>query len=170
MMGLRIKQTETMYMPASTRGTSNITYLGVVIYKFKCVESFTCLGSEGKTASNVSEETGRRTRSANRSYFGLQNRLNSRLLSEKTEIQLFKTLLRPIERYGAECWTLSHADKSLLNVFQRKILRRVYGTAFYRGVWRTRYQKELCELLRTAIVCSNSSKETAVGRACATWG
>jgi hypothetical protein len=36
MMGLRINQSKTMYMPVCTRRTSNITYLEVDIHKFKC--------------------------------------------------------------------------------------------------------------------------------------
>jgi hypothetical protein len=96
MMGLRIKQSKTVYMPVSTRRTSNITYLEVGIYKFKCVEIFTYFGITVNTANNITEVIKTRRRSASRSYFGLQNHFKSCLLSRSTKIQLNKTLRRPI--------------------------------------------------------------------------
>jgi len=56
--------------------------------------------------NNVSEEITNRLIAANRSYFGLKSQLNSQLLSRKTKIVIYKTLVRRIRAYAAETWTM----------------------------------------------------------------
>jgi hypothetical protein len=50
--------------------------------------------------------------------------------------------------HGAECWTLSRTDERALDVFERKILRRIYGPVQDKGQWRSRCKKELYDLFR----------------------
>jgi len=45
--------------------------------------------------------------------------------------------------YGAETWVLSKADESHLGVFERKMLRRIYGPICEEVTWRSRYNEEL---------------------------
>jgi len=40
---------------------------------------------------------------------------------------LYIQALKPVLIYGAETWVLSKVDKLRLGVFERKILRRIYG-------------------------------------------
>jgi len=40
---------------------------------------------------------------------------------------LYKTLTRPILTYGIECWLLSKKDGIMLQIFERRILRMIYG-------------------------------------------
>ena len=49
----------------------------------------------------------------------------------------------PVLMYGAETWVLSKADESRLGVFERKILRRIYGPICEEATWRSRYNEEL---------------------------
>jgi hypothetical protein len=48
--------------------------------------------------------------------------------------------------YGAETWVLSKADELRLGVFERKILRRIYGPICEEATWRSRYNEELYRL------------------------
>ena len=48
--------------------------------------------------------------------------------------------------YGAETWVLSKADELRLGVFERKILRIIYGPVCEGAAWRTRYNEELYHL------------------------
>jgi hypothetical protein len=48
--------------------------------------------------------------------------------------------------YGAETWVLSRADELHLGVFERKILRRIYGPICEEAPWRSRYNEELYHL------------------------
>ena len=56
---------------------------------------------------------------------------------------LYKTLTRPILTYGIECWPLSKKDGNMLQIFERRILRMIYGPVNDNGIWRTRYNSEL---------------------------
>jgi hypothetical protein len=48
--------------------------------------------------------------------------------------------------YGAEAWALSKVDEARLGVFERKILRRIYGPLCEGELWRSRYNEELYHL------------------------
>jgi len=41
--------------------------------------------------------------------------------------RLCKTLIKPIVCNGSVTWTLTPTAKQMLNTFERKILRRIYG-------------------------------------------
>ncbi|CAH2263358.1 jg23663 [Pararge aegeria aegeria] len=50
--------------------------------------------------------------------------------------------------YGAECWVLSNKDENSLLIFERKVLRRVFGAMQDNGFWRILYNHELYELFK----------------------
>ena len=81
---------------------------------------------------------------ANRAYYGLQNHMKSKNRNIKT--LLYKTLIRPVFTYGAETWVLSKYDELRLSIFERKILRRIYGPVIDGGRWRIRTNHELYQL------------------------
>jgi hypothetical protein len=58
----------------------------------------------------------------------------------------FLFLIRTVLSYGSENWTLSKNSENALSIFERKILRRMYGPVQDNGQWRIRYNKELYEL------------------------
>jgi hypothetical protein len=43
-------------------------------------------------------------------------------------------LVRPVLIYTFETWTLSNTDERLLSVFERRILRRIFGAVQENGV------------------------------------
>ena len=45
--------------------------------------------------------------------------------------------------YGSETWVLSKSDDAFLGVFERKILRAIFGTTNDNGEWRIKYNNEL---------------------------
>ena len=84
--------------------------------------------------------------SANRVYFSLIRQFKSRLLSRSCKATLYKTLIKPVLTYASETWTLTKRDQSSLNIFERKILRRIYGPIKDGNIWRRRYNSELYAL------------------------
>ena len=36
--------------------------------------------------------------------------------------------MRPIVTYGREAWTLTNPDEQYLRIFERRILRKIFGT------------------------------------------
>ena len=73
-------------------------------------------------------------------------RVKSQLLSRKTRIHIYKTLVRPIFTYTTETWTMTKNDERRLSIFERKVLHRIYGPICERGQWQKRYNRELEEL------------------------
>ena len=58
--------------------------------------------------------------------------------------------------YGAETWTLTSSDEQALGVFERKILRTIYGPFCDRGEWRIRWNQELYDIYDDIVLKYNS--------------
>jgi len=82
----------------------------------------------------------------NRTYFATISLFRSRLSSRATKILLYKTLIRPVESYGAEAWRVTKKDEQALLFFKRKIFRRIYGPKYENGEWKIRKNRELEEM------------------------
>ena len=74
--------------------------------------------------------------------------IKSRTLSRRTKALIYKTLIRPVLTYGSETWTLTKADERIIDAFERKILRRIYGGIITDGEWRRRTNQELYSLFQ----------------------
>jgi hypothetical protein len=110
------------------------------------VDSFVHLGSCITKDNDEYTDIQRRLKLANKAYFSLLAVMRCKDIHKKTEVMLYKTLIRTVLTYGSEAWTLSKNSENALSIFERKILRRIYGTVQDNGQWRIRYNKELCEL------------------------
>ena len=108
---------------------------------FERVNSFVYLGTLITADDKISAKINNRI-TANRSY-GLVNMLKAKNINRKHKVTLYKTLIKPVLMYGVETWVLSKADELRLGVFERKILRRIYGPICEEATWRSRYNEEL---------------------------
>jgi len=78
-----------------------------------------------------------------KTYFAAISLFRSRLLSRATKIILYKTLIRPVVSCGAEAWTLTKKEEQALLIIERKIFRRIYGSKYEKGEWKSRTNREL---------------------------
>jgi hypothetical protein len=117
--------------------------LAIGNYIFKRVGNFKYLGTMVNKMNNSSVEVNARLTMANRSYYGLQNHMKSRIISRNTKTILYKTLIRPVLTHGEETWVLSKQDEHCLSTFERKILWRIYGPVMDGGRWQIRTNQEL---------------------------
>jgi hypothetical protein len=69
--------------------------------------------------------------------------MKSRIISRNTKTLLYKRVIRSVLTYGAETRVLSKQDEHRLSIFERKILRRIYGPLMDGGRWRIRTSQEL---------------------------
>ena len=69
--------------------------------------------------------------------------LKSKIIKRSAKMEIYKTLIRPVVTYGSETWTLTKSDENLLRIFERKILRKIYGPILEGDIWRTRNNEEL---------------------------
>ena len=85
--------------------------LAVNEYKFQQVLVFTYLGSSLNGNNKIEEEINIRIIMGNRPYLSYLKLFESNILSKRTKMKLYKTLIRPLVTYGAETWTIKLADE-----------------------------------------------------------
>ena len=66
----------------------------------------------------------------------------------RTKLNLYKTLLKPVLTYGSECWSLNRRNEEQLQVFERRIPRKIFGPICDNGKCRIRYNSELYSMHR----------------------
>ena len=102
------------------------------------------LGTTETKDTIIEEEIKERIAAGNRASFTNQQILRSKLISKNTKMKLYKALIRPVVVYGSECWVLTENIKQKLLVFERKILRRIFGPKQNaNGEWRLKTNEEM---------------------------
>jgi hypothetical protein len=74
------------------------------------------------------------------------------LTSKRTKILIYKVLIRPVLTYASETWTVSKANEWRLGLFERKVLRCIFGAKQENEIWRKRYNYELYEIFNDSNV------------------
>lgn len=131
-MGLKVNEEKTKYMHMTRNVGRDRIRQNVTMdeYNFEHVQTFQYLGALITSDNNVKVEIKQRILQGNKCYYATQQLLRSRTLTRQTKINIYKTIIRPVVTYGSETWTMTVQDTLLLNRFERKILRKIYG-----GVW-----------------------------------
>ena len=62
--------------------------------------------------------------------------VNSSIISRNSKLQIYRTSVRPAVTFGSELWTLTVGEERALAVFERKILREIYGPVKENELWR----------------------------------
>jgi hypothetical protein len=57
--------------------------------------------------------------------------------------KLYKPLIRPVVLYGCETSAINRYNEEKIAIFERRVLRKVYGPTCDNGRWRIRYNNEL---------------------------
>jgi hypothetical protein len=60
------------------------------------------------------------------------------LLTRNIKLRVYLTLIRLIVTYGAETWAATENELQELLIFERKMLRKIYGRVKDRDNWRIR--------------------------------
>ena len=68
--------------------------------------------------------------------------------------------------YGAEAWTLLSTDAAALRVFERKILRKIFGPVRVGDNCHIRFNSELYELLNDTDVVQHINIQRVYGGGC----
>ena len=57
----------------------------------------------------------------------MPNLLSSRLLSKNLKIEIYKIVILPVVLFEFETWSLILREESKLRLFEKKVLRRIFG-------------------------------------------
>jgi hypothetical protein len=69
-------------------------------------------------------------------------------LSRKVKVKIYKTIILPVVLYGCKTWSLILRDKHRLQVFENRVLRRIFGPRRdeIMGEWKKLHNGELHNL------------------------
>ena len=113
------------------------------------VRSFSYLGTIENGNNTLEEEITERIAKGNKAFYTNKVLFKSNLVSRKSKLKLYWSVIRPIVVYGYETWVLKESIIQKLSVFERKILRKIFGpTKEANGIWRIKTNKELDELIK----------------------
>jgi len=73
----------------------------------------------------------------NRSYYSVLPLLRSKAVTRTTKIRMYKTIMRPVVLYGSEARCLTANDQKNLRIWERKVLRTIFGPICVAGYWRS---------------------------------
>jgi hypothetical protein len=79
------------------------------------------------TDNSIEEEIKERIAAGNRAYHVHKKLLISKLISRNVKLQLYNTLIRPTVTYASETWVLKENMINKLMIFERKIMRKIFG-------------------------------------------
>ena len=96
-------------------------------HKIDQVKSFSYLGSFVNGNNTLEEEIREWIAKGNRAFYSNKALFTSKLVSRKSKLKLYWTVIRPVVVYGCETWVLKENIIQKLSVFERKILRKIFG-------------------------------------------
>ena len=59
-------------------------------------------------------------------------------------------MIRPVVTYSSETWTLTAKDENKLRIFERQILKKIFGPINIDNIWRTRNHMEIDKLIEVS--------------------
>ena len=112
------------------------------------VRSFKYLGSAVNTDNTMEEEIKEGVAVGNKAFFANKKIFQSKLISTNAKLKLYFSVIRPVVTYAYETWILKEAFTNRLMVFERKILRKIFGPSCENGSWRIKTNQELDKLIK----------------------
>uniref|UniRef100_A0A146MAV6 Uncharacterized transposon-derived protein F52C9.6 n=1 Tax=Lygus hesperus TaxID=30085 RepID=A0A146MAV6_LYGHE len=144
--GLKINEEKTMNMKTSRRSTACKPSFNMLNYAFPVCKEFKYLGTIVTKDNYVTSEIKGRMAAGNRCFWAVQREMRFRCLSRLAKLVIYRTIIRPVVTYGSETWVLTAANERLLNCWERKVLRKIFGAICENGTWRIRTNAELRRL------------------------
>jgi hypothetical protein len=77
--------------------------------------------------STLEEEIRGRIAKGNKAFYANKTLFKSNLMSRKSKLKLWWSVIRPTAVYGCETWVLKGSIMQKLNVFERKVLQKIFG-------------------------------------------
>ncbi|KAJ8958057.1 hypothetical protein NQ318_002069 [Aromia moschata] len=106
------------------------------------------LGTIFKRQPGVSEEINSRITAGNRCIGALNAVLKNKGISRKLKMRIYKTVIRPIVIFGSDVWTLRKEEVQRIEIWERKVLRKIFGGKIQDGRWERRTNREIYDLFK----------------------
>jgi len=113
------------------------------------VNSFKYLGAMVNSDNSIEEEIKEMIAAGNKAYHVHKKLFTSKLISRNVKIHLYNTLIHPVVTYASETWVFKESKCKKLMIFERKIMRKVFGpTRIEEVCWRIKTNQEINDILK----------------------
>jgi len=99
-------------------------------YKFERVENFKYLGVTLNEDNNNQTDLQERIKMLTKHILCYKNFFKHKMTSKKLKLELKNTIIDKTLTYALETWTLTNRDRKQLNIFERKVYRRILGPVY----------------------------------------
>ena len=129
--GLKVSRAKTVYMVTKFSKENSdvqgeVTVGGSVL---KTVTSFRYLGSLIHNSGSVEEEVRSRVSAAWSKWREVSGIVCDKKMPLRLKSKVYKTVVRPVLLYGAECWSVKKADEQRMSVTEMRMLRWIAGVS-----------------------------------------
>ena len=147
--GLEINQQKTKYMKISRdKPTCRQGEIKLGEFMFEEVENFRYLGNIISGTNYKNTEIEQKIQAGHRAFNKYKQYIINRKISKRLKLKIYKTAIRPVVTYAAETVCLTKKEEERLKIFERKIIRKIYGPVkIGREEYRRLYNKEIEEIL-----------------------
>ena len=114
-------------------------------YAFERVENFKYLRAILNADNNPQTHLQERIKNADKTYFMLQNFFKNKNISKKLKFILKNAIIDKTLTYALETSTLTKRNRKQLNIFERKVYRRILSPVYDKGKenWRILTNEEI---------------------------
>ena len=147
-VGLVINEKKTKYLKCTKKyiRTENLNINNLHVEQ---VQQYKYLGSIINDSNSIEEEIKERTALGIKAYYANQKFFKSRLVTKYLKLKLYRTVIRPIVTHASETFrVLKGTIIQKLLVFERKILRRIFGLTKENQICRIKTNEELDKLIK----------------------
>ena len=129
---------------------NKIRHLKIKNYKFERAASYKCLEVILNEDNNHQIDLQEILKNANKTHFMLQNFFKNKNISKKLKSRLKNTIIDKTLTYASETWILTMRDRKQMNIFERKVYRRIFGTVYEneKENWRILTYKEIYAIVK----------------------
>lgn len=151
--GLTINENKTKYMVM--KDNNNRPSDNLVIhskrnqeYTIEKVEQIEYLGVTLTNRGDEEKEIEKRLAKGSRAAGMFASILNAKNITRAVKLRVYQTIIRPTVTYACETWTLTKKEENKLEIWERKILRRIFGGIKVQDEFRRRTNREIYELYK----------------------
>jgi hypothetical protein len=137
-------------MHIKRKGIKDTTHLKIDNFTFENVENFNYLGSILNADNKMNTEIAEKIAKGNKAYYANSKLIKSKLLKRNTKMKIHKTMIRPVVTYSSKTWTSTAKDENNLCIFEKQILRKIFGPVNIDNVWRIQNNMEIDNLIEGA--------------------
>ena len=145
-IGLEVNAYKTKYMIMSQdQNVGQSRSMKTDISSFEKVEEFKYWGTALTNQNSIQEEIKSRLKSGNVCHHSVRNLLSSSLLSKNLITKIYRNIILPDVLYECETWSLTLREEHRLRVFEKRVLRRIFGHKMDEVTkeWRKLHNEEL---------------------------